>query len=360
MTTSTTAQSKSAFGQFVQTKRHHAGLTQRELAGRLFVTESAVSKWERGLSYPDISLVVSLATVLGVSEGELINASDDHQARIVESEAQTYRRWRGTLKWATIGAYTMALLAGFIVNLSVEHTLTWFWVVFTAVVTAFSLTTLPLLVPRRHRGWITLGAFLISLFSLLGVVRLLYGGTFFTVAVTSVLFAVILVFLPIAVHQARLPGTLRRHRTALVLGANSLALLLFLFIVLASTHNLHAYVPVALPVAVTGLAFVWIVTLVIRYLPILGLYRAAIVVALTGAFVWIAGPVFNALASGTKADFERVDFGTWTVPYIGGNVAMLVLLACLVASAVLCVMAIIRHSRDKSTGTTPQLLGDAT
>ena len=36
----------------VRKKRLEAGLTQKELAGRLFVTESSVSKWERNLSYP--------------------------------------------------------------------------------------------------------------------------------------------------------------------------------------------------------------------------------------------------------------------------------------------------------------------
>lgn len=36
------------FGKFIQTKRKEAGLTQHELADRLFITESAISKWERG------------------------------------------------------------------------------------------------------------------------------------------------------------------------------------------------------------------------------------------------------------------------------------------------------------------------
>ena len=45
---------KKSFGEYIRRKRQEAGLTQGELAGRLFVTESAVSKWERGLSYPDV------------------------------------------------------------------------------------------------------------------------------------------------------------------------------------------------------------------------------------------------------------------------------------------------------------------
>ena len=38
---------KRPFGDYIRKKRLEAGLTQKELAGRLFVTESSVSKWER-------------------------------------------------------------------------------------------------------------------------------------------------------------------------------------------------------------------------------------------------------------------------------------------------------------------------
>ncbi len=41
---------KKSFGAYLRKKRLEAGLTQKELAGQLFVTESTVSKWERGVS----------------------------------------------------------------------------------------------------------------------------------------------------------------------------------------------------------------------------------------------------------------------------------------------------------------------
>ena len=165
---------KQAFGRFIITKRQAMGLTQRELAERLFVTESAVSKWERGLSYPDITLVDALSRELGVSEGELINASDDHVSRDIARDALGYRRWKAAIFWTTAIAYAAALITCFIVNLSVAHTLSWFWIVVTAISAAFSLTTLPLL-RIRPKGWISLGATVVSIAALLTVVWLENG-----------------------------------------------------------------------------------------------------------------------------------------------------------------------------------------
>lgn len=43
-------ENKKTFGAYILKRRRELGMTQRELAERLYVTESAVSKWERGIS----------------------------------------------------------------------------------------------------------------------------------------------------------------------------------------------------------------------------------------------------------------------------------------------------------------------
>ena len=57
---------KIAFGSFLAQLRREKGMTQKELAACLYVSDKAVSKWERGLSVPDISLLVPLAEQAGV------------------------------------------------------------------------------------------------------------------------------------------------------------------------------------------------------------------------------------------------------------------------------------------------------
>ena len=56
-------------GRFIAQRRKELNLTQRELAEALHVTDKAVSKWERGLSYPDVTLLQPLAAALGLRVG---------------------------------------------------------------------------------------------------------------------------------------------------------------------------------------------------------------------------------------------------------------------------------------------------
>ena len=49
----------------IRTRRQTMGLTQEGLADRLGVSAPAVNKWEKGLNYPDITLLPSLARTLG-------------------------------------------------------------------------------------------------------------------------------------------------------------------------------------------------------------------------------------------------------------------------------------------------------
>ena len=59
-------------GKFIRELRKENGMTQKDLADALYITDRAVSKWERGLSVPDIALLEPLSEVLGVSISEII------------------------------------------------------------------------------------------------------------------------------------------------------------------------------------------------------------------------------------------------------------------------------------------------
>lgn len=62
---------KENLGKFIAENRKRLGMTQEELAQKLFVTNKAVSKWENGQSFPDIAIFEPLAEALEVSVAEL-------------------------------------------------------------------------------------------------------------------------------------------------------------------------------------------------------------------------------------------------------------------------------------------------
>ena len=73
----------SHMGENIASLRRAAGLTQELLADRLGVTSQAVSKWERQLSCPDVSLLPAMADVFGVTIDELfVSLDDDTESRI--------------------------------------------------------------------------------------------------------------------------------------------------------------------------------------------------------------------------------------------------------------------------------------
>lgn len=62
---------------FICSLRKEKGMTQKELAEQLNITDKAVSKWERGRSYPDVTLIMKLAEILGVTATELLKGEKE-------------------------------------------------------------------------------------------------------------------------------------------------------------------------------------------------------------------------------------------------------------------------------------------
>lgn len=66
-------------GHFIADLRKEKQMTQAELAERLHVTDKAVSRWERGIGYPDINTLEPLADALGITLTELMNCARDEE-----------------------------------------------------------------------------------------------------------------------------------------------------------------------------------------------------------------------------------------------------------------------------------------
>ena len=63
-----------SMGEIISTLRKEKGMTQKELADLLNITDKAVSKWERDIAFPDTATIPKLSEILEVSVEELMNA----------------------------------------------------------------------------------------------------------------------------------------------------------------------------------------------------------------------------------------------------------------------------------------------
>lgn len=76
------------FGKFIRESRQGKGLTQKQLAEKLHVSDKTVSKWENGAGFPDIKILEPLAECLGVSLIELMQGERVAEPEIDREEAE--------------------------------------------------------------------------------------------------------------------------------------------------------------------------------------------------------------------------------------------------------------------------------
>jgi len=69
--------------------RKAQNMTQGELAEKINFSDKSISKWERGEAIPDVSVLISMSEIFGVSLDELVS---DHSERIVETRSQLSKR----------------------------------------------------------------------------------------------------------------------------------------------------------------------------------------------------------------------------------------------------------------------------
>ena len=111
------------FAAFITQLRKKRGLTQKELADRLNVTDKAVSKWETGKGFPDLKLLEPLARELGVSLVELMQGRRQEADTLTvaeadaavsqamgQSEKTTARRYLRLFRWFLTGGGALSLL----------------------------------------------------------------------------------------------------------------------------------------------------------------------------------------------------------------------------------------------------------
>lgn len=116
-------------GNQISTRRKELGLTQKDLAEKLHVTDKAVSKWERGLNFPDLGLMENLADALDTTPAYLLGLEEASRDEIVSSVTEiSNEQLEDTLKdikwlgWGALAVAAMLTISYLLFGGSVERT----------------------------------------------------------------------------------------------------------------------------------------------------------------------------------------------------------------------------------------------
>lgn len=180
-------------GRFIAELRKEKHLTQSELAEALNITDKAVSKWERGLSCPDISILTDLARILGVNTGELLEAERSNKpnqtaekTEVAQSAIDTVIKYaeqtlqkkskfiRTIIAYSLYGTFFAAILSCSITNIAISGRLTWALIPIASCIFA-SLLTFPVLSFGKKGQIITLAILSIDIIPFLHILSAIIG-----------------------------------------------------------------------------------------------------------------------------------------------------------------------------------------
>ncbi len=337
------------FGEFLKQKRHEKNLTQKELAKYLFVTESAVSKWEKNVSRPDISLLPQLSTILGVTEHELITASVDEKNIKEKVQAKKWRSLVTTYNLFFIISYGIAILTTFICNLAVNKTLSWFFIVLSAIILAFTLTTLPQFVKKYKLLLVPLIPYL-ALCLLLGVCCIYTSGNWYYVATISILLGLTIIFLPIIISKYKIFNKIKKF-TDFVCVFVDFVLLNVLLIIIENYTGLTWYLSLALPIVLVVYLIINLL-LCVRFLRLNKLIKTSILLTLITIFTYIPPTFIKVNNLALQKEIEDINIlnanlSTWAGDIIGTNVHLIIFLTLILTAIIFLISGLIKNLKNK-------------
>lgn len=113
-------------GEFISSQRRKKNLTQAALAEKLGITDRAVSKWERGKGLPDVSLMLDLCEIFGITVNELLcgeiismensNLKNEQLLLDMAKELEKKNKTIWTSMWAIMIVSMTALFAGIFIS----------------------------------------------------------------------------------------------------------------------------------------------------------------------------------------------------------------------------------------------------
>lgn len=314
---------KNRFGTYVKEKRLEKGYTQKALADLLMVDVTTVSKWERGVNYPDITMIPDLCRYLGVNEHELIESSNDTRYREIAAQADKFRKIKNSVFYTFSFCYAAAVIICLIVNICVEKRLSWFFPAAAGCICGFTFIPGCMRFFKKYNLCVYLGSTWLSL-TLLFVSCSIYGRDYwFGVASSGVLLGYFSLFFPVLFSKQKKYlseekySALKKYFCLIY----STGLMLLTLVVMISvklynnSHNLTSGIKIA--------GYCFILPVIWGITELLNLKRpvkTGIELIAAGIHFYGLNGVLNIILGSNGIDNYRIDFSNWN-DCTNGNVA---------------------------------------
>ena len=313
---------KNMLGKFIRAKRGEAGLSQKQFAEQLFVTESAVSKWERGVNYPDITMISDICRVLNISEKELVTASDDTTYRQMKKQSAKYEKIQKLTFWIPTSVYLLSLLICLICALCGVMPFPTLFIVTASLLCAFLFFPSITKFFENQKLTVYLASSAIGVILLLAVCGIATKSVVWVpTAVMGTQLGYVVIFLPIILKKYSNSGFVSTHKTFISFVADMvLTIILVATVQILEPINLrNAELTVLycfMPLLITGL----VVSLRVN-----GLIKGGICTIIFGIYAFLAN-YFVSFIYDVQADMA-INLSDWAT-YTNGNVLLTVLVAC--------------------------------
>ena len=275
---------------------------------------------------------------------EMENSLEIETVDVLHRQADFFKRKSAVIGAAIAGVFMIPVLVCLIVNLATGAALDWFFIVLASLLTAASLSIVPLMMPDHKLLW-TLGTFTASLFLLFGVICIYTHGTWFFLVSATVLFGLAVCFLPPAVYAEPLRTLLGSYKGLTVMSVDT-----FLYVLMMITIGVYVKSPgfahLAPKISFPCLILAWFVFLLIRYAKCNGFLKAGICTTLIGVYSFFANYLINRWIGKERSipAFRPFD---WRVDAIDGNIRWFVLLCCCVTGIALIIRGITVQTKEK-------------
>lgn len=339
---------KESFGNFIKELRQKKKYTQKDLADLLYLDLSSVSKWERGICYPDITLIPKICEALDVDEHELIKSSHDLEYQKIKSEGLKFIRIKNSVFWTMTIMYIIAVVTCLIVNICVNKTLSWFFIVLTSCLTGFAfLPSITRFFKKNKFFWYLITTY-ISLVLLYLTCSIYTSNYWFMIASVGTLLGYFLICYPIIYHKMILYIN-EKYETNKKYFLISYAFgLLLLTVLLLITIKFYISMNFLSSLYITLYSFVILIVIgLVRFLPLNRWLRVSFDLFLSIFYLKGLGVVLIKLF-GTPDEYEyKVNFNNWH-DYTNGNVVCIMMITLLALAILFLIIGLLKKKNTNN------------